>query len=236
MSIDDHLNVFIRFDLFSCCVIAEGLGLGIDDDNFSVTFALEQKTFEMIGDQLEVRSVVRAAGLIFPIVITRRDEIRETKTLRRPFTWDHSVWAKVSFYRRNKLRNLHFSIDAHSRCNLRFLVDANCDREWKWSSKGAASQSFGNAEWKRTVIFPVRFASSVSANSRNNGSVISLFALASFLSKNKTKIESLGILDRNDHLRCLNASRKEKLFGSRFTRIEIFAFDHFATTTITQFN
>ena len=83
MSIDDHLNIFIRFDLFSCCVIAEGLGLGIDDDNFSIPFALEQKAFEMIGDQLKVRRVVRTTGLIFPIVITSRGEAREAKILRR---------------------------------------------------------------------------------------------------------------------------------------------------------
>ena len=42
---------------------------GIDHDDLSVAFALEQNTVEMIGDQLKIGRVVIAARLIFPIVV-----------------------------------------------------------------------------------------------------------------------------------------------------------------------
>ncbi len=52
-----------------------------------------------------------------------------------------------------------------------------------------------------TVIFPVRLASSVLASSRNNGSVISLFALANFLFKQKKKDRFFKVYVQNDRLK-----------------------------------
>lgn len=71
MSINDDLNVFVRFDFLPGCVVTERFGFGIDDDYFSVAFTFEQQTFEMICDQLKVRGAVRMTTLILPIVITR---------------------------------------------------------------------------------------------------------------------------------------------------------------------
>ena len=47
---------------------------GIDHDDLSIAFALEQDAVEMIGDQLKIGRVVIAARLIFPIIVTAEVE------------------------------------------------------------------------------------------------------------------------------------------------------------------